>query len=359
MRHPFRSGFASLVVAGIVVSLLAVVTAGQGKESKPNATAASGKTWKAPRTPWGHPDLQGTYANNGATPFERPKQLAGRPLLTDAELASLKQKAAELFNGETDAAFGDEVYLTAIGGASGFRSTDTTGNYNHFWLVDREFDNRTSLIVDPQDGRLPALTPAAQRHEAERAAYRKAHPYDGPEDIPLSQRCVTRGIPAIRAGYNSYYQILQTPGHVAIHMEMMHDTRIIPLDGRAHLTSAVGQMLGDSRGRWEGDTLVVETTNFTEKPDGTSQLRFWQSRKMKLIERFTRVAPNRVQYEFTIDDPDVWTRPWTAMIPWEQTTDLIYEFACHEGNASAMIGTLRGARLQEQAAAAKPAGRSK
>jgi hypothetical protein len=329
----------------VLVPLLGALTAGQSVD--PSARTASAGAWSAPRTPWGHPDLQGKWANNTATPLERPHELAGRTRLSDAEVQALRARAEELFNGDTDAAFGDSVFLAALNAAKGFTSTDVTGNYNHFWLVERDFDNRTSLIVDPADGKMPPLTEEARRREAERAAYRKLHPYDGPEDIPLSERCLTRGLPTIRAGYNSYFHVLQTPGYVVIHMEMMHDTRIVPLDGRPHVGSSVRQWLGDARGRWEGDTLVVETTNFNAKPAGTAQLRMGTSERFRLVERFTRVAPDTIHHEFTVEDPETWTRPWTAMIPWKRTADNLYEFACHEGNES-MVGTLNGARIQER-----------
>jgi hypothetical protein len=194
------------------------------------------------------------------------------------------------------------------------------------------------------------LTPDALKRETAGAQYRVAHPFDGPEDIPLSERCITRGVPLLTAGYNSYYQILQTPGYVALHMEMMHDTRLIPLDGRPHLASDMPQMLGDSRGHWEGNTLVVETSNLTAKPGGTANLRVSTTDKLKLIERFTRAGPDTINYEVTVDDPGTWTRPWSVMIPWKQAKGQIYEFACHEGN-EAMVGTLGGTRVLERAAA--------
>jgi hypothetical protein len=318
-----------------------------GQASSPAKSATAEKTYTPPRTPWGQPDLQGTWSNNGATPLERPKGLAGRQSLTNAEVAALKETAATLLGDDAgDATFGDDVFEAALNKTK-YQARDGVGNYNHFWLVDREWDNRTSLIVDPPDGRMPPLTLEAQKKQAERDQYRRLHPADGPEDIPLSQRCITRGVPSIQAGYNSYYQILQTPGYVVIHMEMMHDARIIPLDGRPHLPQDVRQWHGDSRGRWEANTLVVETTNFSDKQE------FRQGRHSQgnthLVERFTRVGPNTLNYEATIKDPAIWTKPWTVMIPWKQTQDLIYEFACHEGN-EAMPGTLSGYRVQEKAA---------
>jgi hypothetical protein len=177
------------------------------------------------------------------------------------------------------------------------------------------------------------------------------HPYDGPEDIPLSERCLMRGVPLINAGYNSYYQIVQSRDYVVLQLEMMHDARIIPLDGRPHPDAGIRQWLGDSRGHWEGDTLVVETTNFMNMPGPTSQIRgVTTDANLKLVERFTRVAPDTINYETTVVDPTVWTKPWTFMVPWKQSKDAIYEFACHEGN-EAMAGTLGGTRALEKSAA--------
>ncbi len=299
----------------------------------------------APRTPWGDPDLQGIWANNTATPLQRPDALAGKETLTDEELADLKAKAAEVLDGG-DAFFGDDFVLAALADDPGFRSFDTqTGNYDQSWIVAREFEHRTSLIIDPSNGRLPALTPAGQqRRAAEMRAFLGQHPA-GPEDLRPQVRCITYGVPNILAGYNSYWQILQTPGYVVIVQELIHDARIIPLDGRPHLGATIRQWHGDSRGRWEGETLVVDTTNFS------SQSSFRGSAEnLHLVERFTRVSPETVHYEFRVDDPTTFTRAWTAMIPLKQTQEPIFEYACHEGN-TAMAGILRGARAEEAQAA--------
>jgi hypothetical protein len=337
-----------VVAAVIAVALLATVpVAGQ---APPAATNGSSQF----RTAWGHPDLQGVWASNSATPLERPKALAGKQFLSREELAALEQAARELFDGETDAAFGDSVFEAALNKAKEFKSNDGgTGNYNHFWLVERNFDNRTSLIVDPPDGRLPPLTAEAQQRQAQAAERRKLHPADGPEDRNLGERCIGSGVPMTGRGYNSNYQILQTPNHVVIHMEMMHDTRIVPLDGRPHVGKSINGYLGDSRGRWEGNTLVVETTNFHPNravgPSGGA--------RTTLTERFTRVDAKTLQYEYTVNDPSTYTRPYTAMIRMAPApgSGRIYEFACHEGNQG-MVGILSGHRAQERTAQAVKTG---
>jgi hypothetical protein len=321
------------------------------------APASLGGQAAAPRTAWGHPDLQGLWASNSATPFERPKILEGRQVLTDQEVATLRARAAELFDGDTDAAFGDSVFETVLADAKDFSSRDVgTGNYNHFWLVDRWFDSRTSLITDPADGRLPPLTPEGEKRAAARAEQRRLRPADGPEDRSLSERCVTGGLPMTGRGYNSSFQFVQTPNYVVIHMEMMHDARIIPLDGRPHVRSGSGGYMGDSRGRWEGNTLVVETTNLK----GGREIQT-ASPNVRLTERFTRVDAETLQYEFTVNDPETWTRPWTAMILMKPLQGLIYEFACHERNLG-LEGILKGHRAQErdaQEAARKTSGASR
>jgi hypothetical protein len=350
MRHGRFPTIGALAAAIAGVSLAAVTVRAQ---SAAKAPAGTGKAWTAPRAADGHPDLSGVWAHNSATPLERPPELAGRPLLTDEELAAMKRTAAQLFNGNGDAAFGDTVYLAALknvlGKEKGFKSTDvTTGDYNSFWIVDREFDNRTSLISDPPDGKIPPLTAEAQKRRSAEAERRRLHPFDGPEDIALGERCITGYVPMMGAGYNNYYQIAQAPGYVAIDMEMRHDTRMIPTDGRPHVPSNLGFWLGDSRGRWEGDTLVVDTTNFRDDTSvGRGNVN--TSAKAHVIERFTRVGPDTLKYQVTIDDPATWTKPWTAELFMKSSKDQIYEYACHEGN-EAMSGTLAGARAQEKQA---------
>ena len=338
----------TLTVAMAVVWLSWSPIAAQAPSARGQTRAPAAKAYVPPRTSDGHPDLQGVWANNDATPLERPKELQGRTLLTDAEVAVLKRRAAELFNGETDAAFGDSIYLAVLKEAKDFQSTDTTGNYNHFWIVDREFDNRTALITDPPDGRLPELTPQAKQKRAADAEYRRLHPADGPEDLPLQHRCVTFGVPRLGAGYNSYFQIFQARDHVAIGQEMIHDVRLIPLDGRPHVDSSVRQWHGDPRGHWEGDTLVVETTNFSEK----SRFQGLSMENLRVVERYTRIGPKTIQWDVTVNDPSTWTKPWTATVLLRSSPDPIYEMACHEGN-DGLVGALSGERALEKKGANK------
>jgi hypothetical protein len=305
-----------------------------------NLSAQKAK-WTVPRTVDGQPDLQGTWANNNVTPLERPVELAGKQTLTDNEVAMLKARSAKLFNGDGDAAFGDQLFAALLTNPDKFVSTDgRTGDYNQFWLPDRVFDNRTSLITDPPDGRVPPLLPTAQRRFAD-AAFRPAVPA-GPEDRSVTERCITFGIPRTQAAYMSYYDIVQSRDTVVLRMETIHDARIIPLDGRPHAGSKIRNWLGDSRGHWEGDTLVVDTTNFSPKSN------FRGSREnLHLVERFTRVAPDRLEYAFTVSDDTTWSRPWSAMIPLLRSKAPMYEYACHEGNLG-LAGILSGARSEER-----------
>ena len=308
--------------------------------------AASGQDdYTAPRNAFGQPDLSGIWMNNSATPLERPEQLAGRTTLSDEELAELTQKIAEFRDAEQAGdLLGDRLVQQALGNPE-FRDFDVvTGNYNAFWLVERHLDNRTSLIVDPPDGRIPALTEAAAARAAERRAYLAEHPSDGPEDRTLGDRCLHFDAPRMGAGYNSYFQLAQTPTHVAIFQEMGHFTRVIPIDGRPRVDDGIRLWAGDARGRWEGDTLVVETTNYSP------QARFsGATGNLHLVERYTRVGPGVLRHEITLRDADTWTRPWTVELLHESTTDPIFEYACHEGNYS-MPGILGGARLEEREA---------
>ena len=301
--------------------------------------------YTAPRNAFGQPDLSGIWMNNSATPLERPEQLAGRTTLSDEELAELTQKIAEFRDAEQAGdLLGDRLVQQALGNPE-FQDFDVvTGNYNAFWLVERHLDNRTSLIVDPPDGRIPALTEAAAARAAERRAYRAEHPSDGPEDRTLGDRCLHFDAPRMGAGYNSYFQLAQTPTHVAIFQEMGHFTRVIPLDGRPRVDDGIRLWAGDARGRWEGDTLVVETTNYSPRARFSGA-----TANLHLVERYTRVGSGVLRHEITLRDADTWTRPWTVELLHESTTDPIFEYACHEGNYS-MPGILGGARLEEREA---------
>ena len=307
----------------------------------PLTAAAQGD---APRTAWGHPDLQGVWDFRTITPMERPEDLAGKEFLTTEEAAELEEvRAAE------NAARDDQ------------EPDDIVGNYNTFWF-DRGDSvigtRRTALVIDPPDGRIPALTPEAERR---RAAMTEARKNTGPhEPTPggwvddlgpngLQVRCITgfnSGPPMTPGAYNNNVQVLQTPDAVVLLNEMNHNVRVVPLDGRPHI--GLRQWTGDSRGYWEGETLVVETTNFIRE---TSFMRGGASADLHLTERFTRVSPQVLLYEATIDDPATWTRPWKYEVPMQWNPEPLYEYACHEGNY-AMEVILAGARAEEAEAAA-------
>jgi hypothetical protein len=263
--------------------------------------------------------------------------------MTDAEFADLKKRATAMMDGG-DAFFADELFTAAIEGKTKFSSADTqVGNYDQTWLSERIWDNRTSLIIDPPDGRIPPLTAgAAERARAQAAARQGRGPADRVQDLSLSTRCIHAGTPNLRAGYQSYFEITQGPGVVALRTEMIHDARIFPTDAGQHVASAITQYHGDSRAHWEGDTLVVDTTNFSPNANFRGA-----TDKLHLIEKFRRVADDTIEYYITVDDATVWSRPWTLMIPLKRTGELMFEFACHEGNYS-LRGILSGARVQEE-----------
>ena len=338
-NRPLGALCAVAVVIG-ALSLAPTPAAGQPDRS-------SADQWTMPRTPDGQPDLQGVWANNAATPLERPQRIADKASLTDAELVKLKARAEELFSGDGDAAFGDSVFQTALVDGAEYTSPDGgTGNYNAFWVVDRAFDHRTSLIVDPPNGRFPPLTEEAlTRQRAGAASFLKfLHP-DGPEDVGLNVRCISYGAPYLLPGYNSYFQILQSATHVVIVQEMIHDARIIPLDDRPHLDDEIRQWHGNSRGHWEGDTLVVETRNYSSNENSPGLFRAG-SQDRRVVERLTRVGHDTIHWDVTVDDPSTWTRPWTAMMPLKRSEGAVFEYACHEGNY-ALQHMLSGARAED------------
>lgn len=306
------------------------------------SAGATGTAWRVPRMPDGRPDMQGVWANNGMTPLERPVQFGTRATMTDKELADLKKRAAALMDGG-DAFFADELFLAALDGKAKFSSADTqTGNYDQTWLSERIWDNRTSLIIDPPDGRIPPAAPAvAERNRALAASRKGRGPADRAQDLSLGTRCISYGTPNIRAGYQSYFEITQGPGVFAMTSEMIHDTRIFPIDGGPHVSPAIRQYHGDSRARWDGDTLVVETKHFSNAGFRGS------TDNLHLTEKFKRVAQDTLEYYVTVDDPTVWARPWTLMIPLKMTGEQMVEYACHEGNYG-LPAILSGARAQEQ-----------
>jgi hypothetical protein len=284
-----------------------------------------------PRLPDGHPDLQGIWTNGTITPLERPRELADKPFFTPAEAAEYEKQARERNNGDR---------------RDGNSEADLATGYNDFWW-DRGTKVvstlRTSLIVDPPDGRIPALTADAQKRAAARAEARRLHPADGPEDLSLADRCIARpGPPMLPAGYNNNHQIVQTPEHVVILSEMMHDARIIPVSDRPHLPPNVRQLFGNPVGHWEGDTLVVESSNFTDRTNFRGA-----GENMRLIERFTVTDKDTLLYRFTVDDPQSFVRPWSGEIPMKRVPGPIFEYACHEGNYS-LVNTLSATRAAER-----------
>ena len=334
IKHSRRLGVPAFAI--LAASVMAASVAGQAPSN------SSGRPWTAPKTPSGQPDLQGVWTNNGVTPMQRPEALKDREFLTAAELENLKRRAAELFDSQQAGdLIGDRLFQEIIKDPNLRPFDPDTGNYNSFWLVDRSIDNRTSLIIDPPNGRLPPrVTKPAQggRRPQEAGSAGPANP----EDLSNGERCITYGVPWLVAGYNSYIEIFQTPTHVAILQEMIHDVRIVPLDGRPHINSSVRPWNGDSRGRYEGDTLVVTTTNYSPKTrlQGSSE-------NLRLTERFRRISADTLEYKLTFEDPSTWTQPWTMMIPLKRSDEKVYEYACHEGNHS-LTGILSGARLLEK-----------
>jgi hypothetical protein len=339
MRHSLLADSALLAI------LVAVLAAPTSSATSPGPQTPRSPAWKPPRTPDGQPDLQGVWLNNSATPLERPKALEGRSALSDAEVENLKRNADRLFrDGNADLPVGDNLFLAALANPEQYRSANGS-NRSAAYMVAREFEHRTSLIIDPADGRIPALTPAAQQRRAALAAKERA--LAGPEDLNNNTRCVTTGVPRIGgAGADpqyGHYQIFQGRGYVAIQMETIHDTRIIPLDGRPHLPPSIHQWSGDPRGRWDGATLVVDTTNFAP----TSNF-LGSSDRLHLVERLSRVSSDTIDYEVTADDPTTWTKPWTVLIHLKQLPVNVYEYACHEGNAHSMEAILAGARRDDR-----------
>ena len=302
--------------------------------------------WILPRTAHGRADLQGVWSNNGTTPLERPQMFGDRAELTEEEVAQIRLRADELVNGVDDAGatvFGDYLFRQAINDPSLQLFDTDTGNYNAFWIADRTFDDlRTSLIIDPPNGRIPPMTEEALTRL--RTAY-GGNRLDGPETMSLSDRCITYGAPNLMTAYNSYFQIAQTPTHVVILQELIHDARVIPMDGPPDLDDDIKQWHGSSRGHWEGDMLVIETKNYSPK-SGFVLSAGMASETLRVVERFSREDTDTLRYEVTFYDDEKWARPWTVLVFMKKSEDALFEYACHEGNY-AMEGMLSGARVQE------------
>jgi hypothetical protein len=331
------------LAAVILIALLAQTpAAGQTPSSAAKATTA-GKASTTPRTPDGKPDLQGIWSDNTLTPFERPKRLGAKEFYSDQELAELTKRVREGRQGE-------EVEGAELGAANPQAIRYDLEVYGFDRTKLRYTSKRTSLVVGPE-GVVPPMLPQARERNAAMAARLKGHEFDGPEQRSLSERCILLNqiripmTPAANEG--NLLQIVQGPGYVSLLHEIDHSTRVIPTDGRPHVPQNIRLWQGDSVGHWEGSTLVVDTTNFT----GLSAYR-GSSDKLHLVERFTRAADDTLTYQFTVDDPTTWAKPWTAEIPWTKTKGPVYEWACHEGNT--MISTsLHGARVDEEAAQKK------
>ena len=340
-------GVTAVASAAAVVWLATVPAAAQTRKaagtpaaSQAAKAAPAKKTWTMPRTPDGVPDLQGYWTNNSYTPLERPNGVT-KDVYTLEELRVVEKKNAER-----------EEEQTVPGTVA-----DVHYDFTQFGLdrsQTRLMDNlRTSVITNPENGKLPPVTAEGQKRAADRAAERKRQgaQYDQVQNIPIGSRCVymNAGPPMMPPGYNPAYQIVQSPGYVTILVEMLHEVRVIPTDGRPHAPSTARSWLGDATGHWEGDTLVVETTNFNDKVAFRGG-----SENMKVTERFTRTSDDGIRYEFTVDDPSTWERSWKGEMPFAKLNGPIFEHACNEGNYG-IRNTLAGARREEKEAAAKGA----
>lgn len=333
MRERFVGSACALTVVIVALAPAAVPVAGQALGASAKTTGA--KTWTPPRTPDGQPDLQGTWTNSNIALFERPRALAGKEFFTPEEVAEVE---AQTGKGRIDPAWAAKVRFTPDDALdSGDKVVPT---------------RRTSLVVDPPDGRVPLKPEAEDQRDHYRSNSTRSWEY-----MTTWDRCITRGVPGSIGNtlYGNYYQILQVPGYVMIRYEMIHDVRIIPVDGRPHLGPNIRQWLGDSRGHWEGNTLVVETTNFNGKSmvmthEGAGRVKgVLQSTDSKVIERFTRTGQDRISYQATVEDPKAFTRPWTFDIPLTKSDQDILEYACHEGNYEMAIilgGDEAGRKIQ-------------
>jgi hypothetical protein len=334
-------------VLAVAIGLLTTVSVtGQGGALPPRVAATpthtAAKAWAPPRTPWGDPDLEGIWPSTDmvGVPFERPAELAGRTELSNEEFAAREAQA-----GRQAVADSQEFVSTAP------RTGDGTGPPSH-WLEWGKPSRQASLVVEPGDGKLPPMTPEGQQRSASsRNTYVVTSGFSGANDLGPYDRCISRGVlgsmfPVI---YNNGNQILQRPGYVVIRYEMIHETRIIPLDGRSHVSPAIRSYMGDPRGHWDGNTLVVQTTNFNGRTGAQANGNLsMTSDALELVERFTRTGPDTIQYQVTVNDPKTWTRPWAVAFPLRRDPGYkIFEYACHEGN-HAMSNILSAARAEER-----------
>ena len=331
-----------LTLVGLVLISLSLATL-DGAQAPRSANTTAVSNGSLPRTPWGHPDLQGVWTTDAeiGVPVERPVELGTKAVLTDEEFARRAETLKKRYE--------DNKENRRV------REGDPEAGPEHWYEGGKHVSRRTSLVIDPPNGRMPEYTAEAKQRVVPKGSelgfvggsFGKG-PFDGPEDLALTDRCITRGLPQtwFPSEYNNGFQIVQSPDYVTIFHERLHEARVIPLDGRAHLTSNIRQWIGDSRARWEGDTLVVEVTNFgptTFRKSGSA---------LRLTERITRVDPDTVKVEVTIEDPTTWTRPWTFAVTGKKDPNYwqIFEYACHEGNYG-MSNILSGARAEEKAAA--------
>lgn len=331
-------------IAGVVLGIAALIALSPVVHGQ-TAARTNARGSNMPRTPDGQPDLQGFWTNDTVTPLERPAEFGDKAILTSDEAAAYAKKRLDQFLAQPK----DNIhYDDAIWQAESYS---------------KESNRRTSLLTDPRNGKLPPLTAAAQQREAARAAARKGTgPSDSAQTRSLAERCITWGNvgpPMIPPTYNANLQIMQTQDKVVILHEMMHDARIIPLDRSAHPPSTIQFLAGDSRGYWDGDTLVVDTTNFTDKtnfrgPPATTRQDIAASQTLHVVERFTRVDADTIRYQFTVDDPNTWTAPWAGEVAIRRWEGPIYEYACHEGNYG-LANILRAARAEEAARAGRSA----
>jgi hypothetical protein len=331
-----------MCVAAILISVIAIPLSASAQSSSPSRSAAGSSA--VPRTPWGDPDLQGGWTSQSelGVPFERPKEFGTRQELTDEEFAKSSDRLRserERDNAEFDLETADRSNAGAVGSA--------TSPPPH-WLERGNPSRRTSMVIDPPDGRVPEITADARARiqRQVRGSFGNG-PWNGPKDFTLYDRCITRGVPGsmFPAVYNANTRIVQGPGFVAITYEMIHETRIIPVDGRDHIGSTIRQYHGDSRGRWEGDTLVVDARNFSDATNYRGS-----GKDLHLVERFTRVGANDLRYEVTVEDATTFAKPWTAALNLKTQPEEMFEYACHEGN-HAMFNMLSAARAAEKAAA--------